>query len=172
MQIVEATLSTNDVLRTGAVQVLRGFRGDVRPALPRYFAACTNENPRLRGFSAAALGASIAWNTNVVRALIVLLEDPEEATRIEAIRALARSSVRSQPALPRLTAMLRDPSPAVREAAAWTLGQLSRFTSNAIPELEQLLNDSSATVRTAAGTSIAAIRAANPGSNDRPPGPR
>jgi len=162
MPLADAAFSTNAMVRTGAVQILRGFRGDVRPAMPGLLGGCTNSDPTMRVFAAAALGQSRPWETNVVEALVTLLDDPEESVRIEAVRALARSSVRAQPAFPRLTALLRDPSPAIRLAAAQTLGQLARFSASALPALQSLHSDPSEAVRVAASNSVAAIRAGGP----------
>lgn len=105
----------------------------------------------VRGAAAVSLGDM--RESSAVPALIDLLADDHEGTRIAAAKALGQ--IGNDKASPALIRSLADPSPGVRASAAWSLGELT--ASDAVPELVRAFSADEWLVRRCAAEALGQI---------------
>lgn len=123
--------------RTDAAEQLGALGLPAKDAIPRLIERLEDEQPRVRGTAAMAIGQILAidWNDSRPR---------DRGPHVDAaVAALMKS--------------LEDTEPLVRQMAALSLGDIGPDATPAIPALTKLLDDDEATVHKAAETAIQLI---------------
>jgi HEAT repeat protein/lysophospholipase L1-like esterase len=160
-------------LRLAATWAL-GEARDARAEGALIHALGSDGSPGVRAASAAALGALGPEGREVMPALFTALDDPSEAVRASATRALARIEPKADD-VPRLAGVLGSADGYVVAFAAWSLGNLGGAAQAAVPALARALSrdDTNAVVAAAlarigpaaagaVGVLVEALRSENP----------
>jgi HEAT repeat protein len=112
-----------------------GERG--RLALPELKAACRDRDPELRAAALAALGE--VSSDSGMPILIEGLNDPQEAVRRAAVRALGTMGPKAAEAVLGLTRLVEDERLGAREDAIVALGRIGPAARAALPALRESL---------------------------------
>jgi HEAT repeat protein len=107
------------------------------PVADLIFALQRDDNPRVRGVAAYALGRSGENPDAVVPALIGALKE-DSAVRGEAAEALGKIGAKPKVVVPALIGALKDKNDGVRGVAARSLGQFGAKAQEAVPALIEL----------------------------------
>lgn len=112
-----------------------------KPALPRLLRGLADDNPRVRRWSAFALGEMRGEAREAVADLAERIDDTDEQVRAEVLGALGGIGPEAKPALPEVTEALKDKAAHVRETAAAALWYIDRQAAAATPVLVKGLAD-------------------------------
>ncbi len=94
---------------------------EAKEAVPNFLEALHNDDERIRGNAASALGET--GDSRVVEPLIAAVKDPSWETRWKAAEALGKMG--DQRAIKPLIEALKDEVSPIREQAAWALGKMN-----------------------------------------------
>ncbi len=89
---------------------------------PRIIAALRDADPAVARAAVDVIGAMKLVSSEIITALVSLLDHDDAAVRLAAVRALAPVGPSAQAAIPALLTLLDDPSPGMRDASAAALG--------------------------------------------------
>ena len=123
----------------------------ILPALPTLVAALDDPNPKVRDWSARAIGTLGVDGREAAPQLVRLLQDPDRSVRDSAGRSLVGIGAADKTAIAALAARLREPDFQGRLEAAKALAQLGPL---AIPTLITELKDPDPRVRAAAACAV------------------
>jgi len=107
--------------------------------VPAFESLLEESDATIRGAAAKGLDKRGRCPTSAIPALLGMLAD--DATRIPAIRALAKTKSENERAVAPLAGLLQHPSTEVRWQAARTLGKLGKVSKSAIPRLVLQMGD-------------------------------
>lgn len=138
---------TRSFLAVAAVLLAFGCRHDAR-SLDKDL---TSSDPLVR--NAAVLRLGDAGRKDAFDALLAMLDDPDEAVRVNAIKGL--QTIADPRAVPKIAPLATEPVASVRIAACQTLGSFGG--PEAIAALEKALYDSDELVRTVAARALGDI---------------
>jgi HEAT repeat protein len=144
-------------IRRSAVDALidlAPYTEQIQPALRR---ALRDEDSRVVGDAARALGALHAKATPSVGALVTTLLHEEPYVRIYVAEALASIGPNAAAATTDLARALSDPIPGVRWAACEALASIGPAAQSAVPQLIKALNDQFLYVRIFAAEALGSI---------------
>jgi outer membrane protein assembly factor BamB/HEAT repeat protein len=119
--------------------------------------ALSDEDSRVAGDAARALGALRTKASPSIRALVKTLSHEEPYVRIYAAEALASIGPRAAAATRDLASALRDPVPGVRWAAGEALASIGPAAQSAVPQLIEALQDEFLYVRICAAGALGSI---------------
>ncbi|HEX7294677.1 MAG TPA: HEAT repeat domain-containing protein [Pyrinomonadaceae bacterium] len=126
----------------------------IQPALRR---ALRDEDARVAGDAARALGALHTKASLSVNALVKTLSHEDPYVRIYVAEALASIGPSAAAATPDLAKALADPTPGVRWAACEALASIGPPAQSAVPQLIKALKDEFLYVRIFAATALGSI---------------
>jgi HEAT repeats len=126
--LVEQLSSADSSLRLRAAKALGAYRAGADTALPALIIALGDQDGDVRR---AVIGAirliqpGVGPSKELLQALTLDLKDPDDAIRLQAVRALGKYGTAAASAAPALEALLADPEKDIRKAAADALARIS-----------------------------------------------
>ncbi len=126
--LVEQLSSADASLRLRAAKALGGYRAGAASALPDLTIALADLDGDVRRAVIAALRQiqpNAKPSKELLQALVLDLRDPDDAIRLQAVRALGKLGPTAGSAAPALEPLLADPEKDIRKATADALGRIS-----------------------------------------------
>ncbi len=144
--------------RSQVLYALDGLGPLAKRAIPELIRMLGTDDPIERGLAMAVLRHVAPGNTQeAVPALIVLLDDPDNAIRTSAVITLGSVAPAANETVLAIASALADRDSSIRMVAAKTLRELGPVAKIAVPQLAKALRDPNDDVRRLAAVALGSI---------------